>query len=515
MKKNKGPIAVIDIGAHFARLEIAQMLDDGTQYETLERLNHTVPLGLDVFTKGKISASNTFLVGNILKDFAKLTKEYGANYIKAVATSAVREATNRELFIDRIKQISGIEINVLETAEEARIIFLAVKDSLKDHFNFQNSNAMICSIGTGSTQISFVQNGLLKSSEAVNIGSLRLVDELGRPVSSKQLRNAIKPFVNNTAQGVFQQASLELSDLVIAVGASVRAILNFDNVEINTESTDEVKSLSIDQFNKIYSDISEFSPAELAEKYNVSDVLAQSIEPCCGMLYYFTQASKANKLLIPMVTTREAIIKDFIREISNVGEDPFTSHLISCTKAIGSRYNYDEKHADAVRQMSLFLFDKTKALHNLGAKEKKLLEIAALLHDIGIFVNNRRHHKHSYYLIKNSQIPGMHYKEQNIVAAIARYHRRTFPKIIHPEYGSLVTEEKIIVNDLSAILRVADSLDFAHNTNLIDARINYKKNIVEIMVDKPIDEVLENWIINQKADMFKEVFGYKIQILSK
>ena len=147
-----GPIAVIDIGAHFVRLEIAQPNEDESKYESLEQLSQTVPLGLDVFTVGKISTTNTLLVCKILKDFTATLREYGIIHIKAVATSAVREAANSELFIDRVKRITGIEIKILETAEEARIMFLAIKEILGDNKYFNNVNSISCAIGTGSTQ---------------------------------------------------------------------------------------------------------------------------------------------------------------------------------------------------------------------------------------------------------------------------------------------------------------------------------------------------------------------------
>ena len=361
-----GTVAVIDIGAHFVRLEIAQPNEDENKYETLEQLSQIVPLGLDVFTEGKISTTNTLLICKILKDYSATIREYGVLHIKAVATSAVREAANSELFIDRVKRLTGIEIKILETSEEARIMFLAIKDLLNEKDYFKKTNSISCALGTGSTQISLIQKGKLKSSEAVRIGSLRMVEELDQPVSAKQLKRAIKPFVGSKTRGVFLQACFKKADVLIATGSSVRALLRLLDTH-NNEST--VVTITRKQFEKIYSQIEKLTPLEIAEKLNISDTLAQSIEPSFGILYHILRVAQTEKIVIPFVTTREAIVKDFFREIKKV-KDPFTNDLIECVKTLGERYHFDLDHAITVTQKAMLIFDKTRPLHGFAEKEK-------------------------------------------------------------------------------------------------------------------------------------------------
>ena len=162
--------------------------------------------------------------------------------------------------------------------------------------------------------------------------------------------------------------------------------------------------------------------------------------------------------------------------------------------------------------MASFIFNKTKFLHSLDEDAEKLLKIAAYLHDIGIYVNTRRHHKHSGYIIRNSQIAGITTKEINIVACIARYHRRALPKKIHREYGELSSSNKVLVSSLAAILRIADALDFIDKLGIRDIKFDHKKKIMNIIVDNILDVILENWALRNKADLFKEVFGYKVRI---
>jgi exopolyphosphatase / guanosine-5'-triphosphate,3'-diphosphate pyrophosphatase len=503
-----GPVAVIDIGAHFVRLEIAQPNEDETRYETLERLSQIVPLGLDVFTAGNISTTNTLLVCKILKDYITTVREYGVLHVKAFATSAVREASNSELFIDRVKRIAGVEIKILETSEEARIMFLAIKDLLHENEFFNQKNCISCAIGTGSTQISLIKNGRLKSSEAVRIGSLRMAEELEQPISAKQLKKAIKPFVRSKTKGVFLQACFKKADALIATGSSVRILLklldrsNFDG---------GVAILTKNEFEDIYSQIVKMSPVDIAEKFNISDTLAQSIEPCCGILYHILRVAQTDKIVIPFITTRDAIIKDFFR-VFRGNKDPFTSDLIECVKILGNRYHFDLEHAKTVTEKALKIFEMTLPIHGFSEKEKIYLQAAAYLHDIGLFVNSRQHHKHGYYIIRNSQLPGITDRERELIACIVRYHRRAMPKKSHLEYGLLAPQEKVLVSDLAAILRVADSLEFAHKLKIHNIILNYKTQVIELVVKGPIDAILESWTISKKTNLFKEVFGFKIQI---
>jgi exopolyphosphatase / guanosine-5'-triphosphate,3'-diphosphate pyrophosphatase len=512
MKKIKEPIAVIDVGAHFARLEIAQVNADGKSYETLESLTQVAPLGVDVFTRGKISSANTYLVGKILKDFSDVLREYGVKKLKAVATSAVREASNSELFIDRVYKISGIKLEELETPLMARIMFLAVRDVIGNSFKFSKKNSMICAIGTGETQVSFVQSGKLRSSEAARLGSLRLVEELQSPLNATQLKLSIRPFVESAAEGIIAQSTLDLnSGLVMGTGSSVRALLDFLPEDEKEIKKSKVKCLSRKQFDRIYEIVSELTPDEIAYKYNISDTLAQSIEPSCAILYHFLNSAQADKLIIPIISTRDAIIKDYIRELSD-DDDPFLPYLYFCVKAIGEKYSYDAAHAEKVAEMTSFIFKKTKFLHDLDKGSEKLLKIAAYLHDVGMYINTRRHHKHSGYIIRNSQIAGITAKETNIIACIARYHRRALPKKIHEEYGELSSNNKVVVCTLAAILRIADALDFIDRLGIRDIKFDHKKKVMNIIVDDILDVVLENWALRNKADLFKDVFGYKVRI---
>lgn len=510
MPNLKSPIAVIDVGAHFARLEIVQSSNGGKKYEVLEKLSQVAPLGFDVFTKGKISMQNTFLIAKILKDYSALIKEYKAKHVKAIATSAVREASNSDIFIERVEKLSGIKLEELDSTLESRLLFMAIKDSLSSSSLFRDRNSLICSIGTGSTQVSFVEKGVLKSSDNTRLGSLRLLEELERPLNNLQLKEVIKPFVESTAKDMLAHSTIDFDGgIIIGMGSSVRALIGLsDKMQIDDSG---MHFIDMANFDDLYEQISQMKTEDFAGKLNISDTLAQSIEPCCAILYHFFHASKAERIIIPEISTRDAVVSDFFRELAGE-DDPFTPYLMACVKDFGSKYFYDSYHAKMVGAMSLHIFENTHFLHGLNEKDALLLNVASYLHDIGLYVSSRNHHKHSHYLIKNGHIPGISSNDRDIIALIARYHRRGFPRNTHYEYQALSSSDKVKVNTLASILRIADSLDFIHKFEIAKIKFDHKKKVMEIIVDGIVDTVLENWASKQKTNLFKEVFGYKVRI---
>lgn len=503
--KLPSPIAVIDVGSHSVKMEIVQFTESG-KLHTLETLSHPVPIGRDVFMQGDISAENINLIGRIFKDFSAKMAEYGIYCHKATATSAVREADNREIFINRIEILSGIKIEVLEASEEIRIMYLSIKNALSGKYSLKGKNAVICIIGTGSTHVCSVRNGHLKSSESLRIGTLRLFEEIGQPMSFKKSKDIIDAFVSNAIDSIIKiHFGDRKPELFIAAGAAVRILAELGqsapNLSVTTISGVKIRSL--------FPMIEATTPDQLAQRFKISDLNAQSLEPCCNILKHFLKLTNAEKLIIPMINTRDALIEEIIRHLSNE-RDPFIEEIISCAEFIGEKYRYDLPHVRCVTDAALRIFDNIRELHGIGEKGRMLLEVASILHDTGQFINNRQHHKHSYYLIKNSQIPGISPEELNVVAAIARYHRRGIPKTSHPEYMSLLPEERVMVSKLAAILRIADSLDRSHTQRMKNFKLNYDDSTLYIHAKGSFDLTMEQLEVKRRMDLFQDVFGRKV-----
>ncbi len=503
----KGSLGVIDVGAHSVRLEIVQFNKKG-EIEVLEDLSHTVPLGRDVFHKGAIQPENIIFTANVLRDFASKMREYEVVFHKAVATSAVREATNRDIFLNAVKLESGIDLEVLESSEEIRILYLSTKNILKGIIDLSGKSALICFIGTGSTHICVVHDGKLHSIGSLRLGTMRIFEEIGQSFSLKKSIGIVDTVVERIVESVvINHFEGKKPDLFIAAGAAVRTLTMLGGFDIRKN----IVSIPVQKIDEVIDKITKNSPEELAEKYGISDINAQSISPCCEILHNFIGSTCAHKLIVPMINTRDAIIDECMRQINN-DRDPFVADIISVATAIGQKYKYLESHAESVRHNSLKIFDALKAIHRIGGRGQLMLEVAAILHDIGQFVNARQHHKHSCYLIAHSQIPGISPEELSVIAAIARYHRRGNPKTSHPEYMCLSPENRVLVSALAGILRIADALDHAHSSKLSDFSVSYDDKTVTISTKGSYDLTIEQIELKKRSDLFYSVFSRKVII---
>ncbi|MDD3155827.1 MAG: HD domain-containing protein, partial [Victivallaceae bacterium] len=190
----------------------------------------------------------------------------------------------------------------------------------------------------------------------------------------------------------------------------------------------------------------------------------------------------------------------------------FSRDVVESARSLGRKYGYDARHAETVRRIALQLAEKLGKYYRIPARWQLLLSVAALLHDIGRFVDTRKHHRHSYYLVSNSQLPGITAAEQRVIAAVTRYHRQNEPRDSHPEYMVLNDEEKVAVLKLSAILRVADALDQAHSGRFVDMKLAIHGNELIVRLADPPDLEYESIQLQRKGGMFKNVFGLDICI---
>lgn len=504
-----GPLGVIDVGAHSVRLEIAQVKSDGS-VERLEELAQPIGLGREAFTEGRISGANITLAGEILADFAAKLREYGVEHYKAVATSAVREAGNRDLFVNRVSNMSGIRLEMLEDMQEIRLMVLAVKRALQEALPLSEHQVLLCNIGTGSSQVAFLEGGRLTSGESIRLGTLRMVEELGRSGDSPgRIREIVDPFVSTIINWVARITVPTRSDSFVALGASVRAIAGIGAGQSNAHGT--VAYLSRDDFDTVAEQLHDLSREEAANRWQLSHTEAASLQPCAIMLEHMFDITEADRLLVPMINTRDALVDDILRE--RRGEpDPFVPAILSCARTLGEKFHYDANHARCVAENSLALFDKLQEFHGLPPRARVLLEVAAILHESGLFISNEAHHKHSRYLVMNSHIPGLSSSEVLLVSVIARYHRKAAPRPQHREYVSLSPDDRLLVYQLAAILRVADALDRSHAGSRPKLRMTLKPARLLIHARSARDLSLERWGLSRKSDMFEEVFGLTIHL---
>jgi len=499
--------AVIDIGSHAARLEIYQSRGNGI--EELERLSVPLLLGRDVFNSGRVSTKNIRLATEIISDFANVMSEYGVSKYRAFTTSAVREAMNREVFIDRVKRVCGIDLKILEPSEEVKLTCLAVRERLKGQIRLKKRKAIVCNIGTGSTQFYLLDDGLVVSMLSLNFGTLRLREILeDAHTGARSVHQAIEDFSANLVSTIARLIPNLEADALIVTGGNTRSLLNITH---HSKKVANYASLGEKELRAIEKRISGVPTEKIVERYGISDHYAVGLEPCCIFIDKLLANTSADKVAIVVTDTRSVILRDMLVDIRG-GSDEFDKDVLASAKFIGGKYSYDAEHAEHVKRLTLSLFDKTTELHRLSKRDRLLLEVAAILHDVGQFIDTRQHHKHSMYLVANTQIPGLSSEEIRLVSLVVRYHRKATPRQSHAEYTSLPAAARMRVASMAAILRVADALDRSHDARVEITSASVKGKNFTLGISSGKDVSLELLSLKKKKDLFQNQFCLNLKI---
>lgn len=499
------PVGIIDLGAHSIRLDIFQLESD-RGYRLLESLSQPVNLGREVFSRGEIQAKSINLVSSVMADYALKLKEYGVVYCRAFATSAVREALNRGIFLDRIKAVSRIKLEVLESGEETRLIYLAIKNILKEYGDMAGREVLYLTLGTGSTGMAFSRDGRLVEAEVFGFGTLRLLEEIGDPGLEPQRLNGVMDSFAVSLEKLLVGSVGKGKPLFVSGGAGVRLLARLAGKDIRENKVVVVTASELDV---VSAHLTSSRVEELAEELGVADYMARGLEPCCYLLRHMCGSSGIEQVIVPMVSTRDAVIEEVVRDVFG-DPDPFVDDILSCAVAVGEKYRNETMHGLAVAETAVAIFDRLSSLHRLDSNKRLLLRLAAILHDVGRFIDSRKHHKHSCYIIENTQIPGLCESDMLVAAVVARYHRKSEPKVSHAEYMSLPEDERIVVCKLAAILRVADALDRGHQDKMKGAEFRLESGCLRIIPKRNMDYTLERVYLKKKASLFRNVYGCKV-----
>lgn len=503
-------VAVIDIGSSAIRLLIAETTRSG-DWKLLESASRPVPLGQDVFVNGRISRESMRQAVQILRGFRELLDQYGIETIRTIGTSALREAVNRDIFVDRIRLRTGIDVRIIEGIEANHLTYLAVRNALKDaELGFARSNSLIMEVGSGSTEIMILRRGKMVSAHTLSIGAVRMEQKLRANLgSSLHMTKVLRERISNALDILESEAQLQSIKLFIAVGGDARLAAK----RIGREQAGHYAIMKQSDFQQFVRDISPLSVDEIVRKFHISYNEADTLLPALLVYSVFADATAASRLVVPHVSIRDGVLLDISQAASPYDQREFYNQVIASTMSLGRKFHFDEKHARHAADLSLLLFDELREDHGLGSKERLLLEVASLLHDVGTYVNFSSHHKHGEYLINASDIFGMHKEDIQIVSNVVRYHRKALPSPSHIVYRSLTREERITVSKLAAILRVADAMDRGHQRRIKHFEIEKTDEELVIHCKNAGDISLEQLGIDYKADLFEEVFGLRVVLV--
>ena len=505
--------AVIDIGTVSIRMTVAYVDETGMSHP-LEFLQQAVSLGKDTFTKGSIEKGTIEDCVRALKNFRRVILEYGItrdDRVRAVATTAVREAANRDAFIDRVHIGAGISVEVLDDMDVTRLTYLSARSLLSRDPSLARGQVVVCEMGGGSTEMLLLARGNIVATHSFKLGALRLREMLEKfNAPACRQRTLMESEIKRTISQILHTIPPQSIDYMNALGGDVRFAAHRLVPRYNPQNPARIALGALEKFTK---EIMTLSLNDCVRSFKMSYPEAETLAP--SLLFYcmLARAFSLKEVVASDVSMRHGILIDMTRS-QPPGED-FSRQVIRSAWEIARKYKTDESHARHVTDLAEKLFSSLSAEHQLGPWHGLLLSVAAILHDIGAFVNPRSHHKHSMYLIQNSELFGLSRRDTLLVALVARYHRRATPKPVHQEYASLDREDRLAVAKLAAILRVADALDRSHGHRISSVECRLEKDRLVIAVPGADDLILEQAALQSKGDMFEEVYGKTVVVEKK
>src|SRR5579862_3500742 len=455
--------AAIDIGSNSIRMAAAEVLP-GAPMRVLASERVVTRLGESVFRSGLLAQEPLELTCSVLARMAQQYQKLDVVGVRAVATSAVRDARNQAEFIERASLAIGAPVEIVSGREEARLIHLGVQA----RWPHPTRSLLIVDIGGGSAELISSEHGQMRDSLSRPLGAVRLREIFleNDPPHPGELHK-MHEYIEEKLAGIAQRYGTGHWDRVIATSATASAVVCAVNRIPRTkrDQADRMRA-SAREVRRMYKKLSVLDLAGRRKVTGIGPKRAEIIVPGIGVLLRVLEDFQLPGLYYSAAGVRDGIIADLAargvgRELAQLSRDQRKE-----VEQMSRRYGVALPHARKVAGLAHVLFTELHPLHQLAPHFGKLLEAAAYLHDAGHFVADSNHHKHSYYLVSNSDMPGFTNRERELIANLCRYHRKSMPTPVHANWQSLNADDKRVVLLLIPLLRLADNLDVSHEERI-------------------------------------------------
>lgn len=537
-------LAAIDVGSNSIHLMIVRVLPDHS-CETIYRDKAMVRLGAGTFRRGQLSIAAQRRALSVLERFARVIQTFKVDDTVGVATSAVREASNGLEFLREVRRRTGLRIHRISGQEEARLVGVAVGALAP----FHRGRWLVVDIGGGSTELAGLEQQEPRELDSLKLGCVRLAERvpLDDPPGKKgikQLRRAAReemgPFLRRLAtrpyDGIVGTSGTIVCLSMLAARRAGQALVRGRTFQVSRALLEKelgiLAALPLEKRRHAMGDQAQRADVILAG----GAVLLELIEPLKNVEVHVPDRSIRDGMIVDYVQqrlettpaehelslTRMAAARPEDRRGKRGREAGYDPHLLRerTLVAFARRYQYEATHAHQVMRLAAELFDATQPLHGLGADEKFLLEAAAILHDVGQYIAYSQHHKHSLYLIRNGSLPGFNEREIQIIASVARYHRKALPTLQHPEFAELAPEDRRLVRELASLLRIADGLDYGHLSSVDHVTLEHHHSRARgdsLMITARAHQecVTELERARRKSDLLAAVYGLRITLQAR
>lgn len=505
-------IAAIDIGTNSVHMIVVQVRPD-LSFEVVDREKVMVRLGAGGLDGRALTAEAMNATLQALSKFRRLAAAQRADVVLAVATSATREARNGGEFLARIERETGIRPRVIAGTEEARLIHQAATYGV----DVGSGRAVVVDVGGGSVEVTLGTATQIHMARSFKIGVIRLTERFvtSDPLSTRDERRMTKHIISEIDRYCDQIAAAGFNR-VIGTSGTILSLGAVAATASRGAPPAELRNLRVPakQIRRIRKHLVSLDSGRRLAVPALDPRRADLVVAGAVLLDTLLRRLGAEEITLCDLALREGLVLDYVRrnqrKIAQVERIPDVRRR--STLELAERCNYQAEHSQQVTRLALALFDQSRAIHRLSEREREWLEYAALMHDVGSHISFTRHHRHSYYLIKNGDLRGFHPDEIEAIALVARYHRRGTPKRSHGEYASLSPRLRRTVRMLASILRVAESLERSHSRVVSGLELRDSGDDILLQLQVQGDAELEVWATDRHLGPFEKLLGKPVRL---
>jgi exopolyphosphatase / guanosine-5'-triphosphate,3'-diphosphate pyrophosphatase len=497
--------AAIDIGTNSIRLVVAEVQRDGS-YRVLDEDREMTRLGRGLYRDGRLGDAPIEHSLQVLGRMKAIAEGFGAGELRAIATSAVREAGNGRDFVREAWRRCRVRVEIVPAEEEARLVFRSVMR----HFDLGDRLTAIVDIGGGSAEVILAAGGLVEQVVSLPLGAVRLTERYAKsdpfkPKHWKALRRAIDQAIED-ALG----KPLFAAEVMIGSGGTFTNLAEMAQAERDGDVRHARDyPLSRAEVTRLLDRLRETPLEGRRQIPGLNPQRADIIVAGAAVVARLTRRLGTQRVLVNDRGIRDGVLLAMIDDLG-VGPPPparaQAPDRIESVRQFARKCRSNERHCEHVGTLATALFDALRDGYALPPQGRDILRAAALLHDIGYLINHEQHHKHAYHLIMHGDLRGFSTREVELIANVARYHRRALPKKSHPNFARLDKGERRLVRRLAAILRLADGLDRAHAQTVRGVRCRVSDGFTRITVTAGRNPSIELDDAQRKAGLFQRAF---------
>ncbi len=508
--------AAIDVGSFEVELGIYE-ISNKFGIRPVDHVRHVIALGRDTYGHGKIGYDLVEELCQVLKEFSVIMKGYEVQAYKAYATSALRDARNNQIILDQILVRTGIEVKLIENSEQRYLSYKAIAAKDQEFNTTIQKGTAIVDVGFGSMQISLFDKDSLISTQNLPLGTLRLRELVSKVPAGIELHSRlIRELVDNELF-TFRKIYLKDREIKNLIGIGDNSLYVFK--QMLEEKGSASGRMTAEDVNRFYDTLFKMSIHELEDIFGISERYVEMMLPSAVIYKRIMEITGAEQFWLPGIRLCDGMAAEYGESIRQVKfKHSFEDDILAASRNLAKRYKCHNSHNQVLEQFVLEIFDAMRRFHGLTARDRLLLRIAVILHACGKFISIRDANECAYNIIMATEIIGLSRLEREIIANVVRYNIRDF------DYGHMELETRVYkdssdilshhditikIAKLTAILRLANSMDRSHSQKLSGCKMSVRDDELVITTDYPGDITLESGSFLQKSDFFEEIFGIR------